>query len=144
MNMFSATQKGFTLLELMIVVAVIGILASIALPAYTGYIEKGKIAEATSNLADLRIKMEQCFQDNRDYTNTACDAFCAPTSGAVNFTYDCNPARTATTYTLRARGVAAEGMTGFVYTVDQANAKTTSYAGGATITGCWATKAGGC
>ncbi|HAF00275.1 MAG TPA: pilus assembly protein PilE, partial [Methylophilaceae bacterium] len=81
MNVRKINQKGFTLLELMIVVAIVGILASIAIPAYQDYVKKGKAAEAPGALADLRVKMEQCFQDNRDYT--ACAAFCAPTSGAV-------------------------------------------------------------
>jgi type IV pilus assembly protein PilE len=144
MNMLKATQKGFTLLELMIVVAVIGILASIVYPNYKNYVKKSKVAEATSNLADLRIKMEQCFQDNRDYTNAACDAFCAPATGAKFFSYDCNPARTATTYRLRASGVAAEGMTGFSYTVNESNVKTSQYDGGTSVTGCWATKKTGC
>ena len=144
MKILKTPQKGFTLLELMIVVAVIGILASIALPGYNDYIKKGKAAEGPSNLADLRIKMEQCFQDNRDYTNAACDAFCAPASGAKYFTYSCTPARTALTYTIAAAGVPAEGMTGFSYTVNQANAKTSQYDGGTAVTGCWANKKAGC
>lgn len=144
MQILKVHQKGFTLIELMIVIAVIGIIASIALPAYTGYIKKGKAAEATSNLADLRIKMEQCFQDTRDYTNAACAALCAPASGAKYFTYSCSPASTATTYTLSAAGVAAEGMTGFSYTINEANTKTSQYDGGTAVTGCWATKKAGC
>ena len=64
MYKLETAQKGFTLIELMIVVAIIGILASIAIPQYSDYVKRGKAAEATSNLATLRIKMEQCFQDN--------------------------------------------------------------------------------
>ena len=144
MNTLKASQKGFTLIELMIVVAIIGIIASVALPAYRNYVTKARIAEATSTLADLRIQMEQCFQDTRTYNIAACAAFCAPASGAVNFTYDCNPARTATTYRLRATGVAAQSMNGFEYTVNEANVKTSRYAGAASVTGCWATSPGGC
>ncbi|MGH8742788.1 MAG: type IV pilin protein, partial [Burkholderiales bacterium] len=65
------TQNGFTLIELMTVVAVLAILAVIAVPAYNDYVTRGKIPEATSNLADLRVKMEQWYQDNRNYQNTA-------------------------------------------------------------------------
>ncbi|MFM9835111.1 MAG: type IV pilin protein [Methylophilaceae bacterium] len=141
MNMKNFKQTGFTLVEIMIVVAIIGILASIALPAYTNYVKKGKAAEATSTLADLRVKMEQCYQDNRDYT--ACAAFCAPAS-AKYFTYACNPASTATTYTIVATGVAAQNMGNFSFTVNEQNAKTSNYDGVAGAN-CWlAGKGTGC
>ena len=120
-------QKGFTLIELMVVVAIIGIIASIALPSYTDYVKKGKAAEATSNMADLRVKMEQCFQDNRDYT--LCAANCAPVSGAKYFTYACSPAPTTNTYTIVASGAAAENMGSFEFTIDQANNRTSKYDG---------------
>jgi type IV pilus assembly protein PilE len=143
MNTLKVGQKGFTLIELMIVVAIIGILASIAMPSYKDYVKKGKAAEATSTLADLRVKMEQCFQDNRDYTNATCAAFCATPAGSKYFTYSCAPASTANTYTLKATGVAAEDMGNFEYTVSQANAKTSTYDGVAGA--CWKTgKAAGC
>lgn len=134
-----ANQTGFTLMELMIVVAIIGILVSIALPSYQDYVKSGRAAEATSNLADLRIKMEQCFQDTRDYT--LCAANCAPTSGAVNFTYACNPAPTQTTYTLVATGVAARDMGNFLFNVNQDNLKNSTYDGVAGA-GCWKTGKG--
>jgi type IV pilus assembly protein PilE len=134
------SQSGFTLMELMIVVAIIGILASIAVPAYQDYIKKGKAAEATGNLADLRIKMEQCYQDTRDYSSATCAAFCAPTTGAVNFTYQCTGVD-ATHYTIEAAGVAAKSMTGFAYSVNQDNAKTSTYNG--TTGNCWLTSKGG-
>lgn len=131
-------QTGFTLIELMIVVAVIGILAAIAIPNYSQYVKRGKAAEATSNLATLRVKMEQYFQDNRTYIGGAC----APTSGAQYFTYTCSVTPTATAYTLKATGITAQGMANFEFTLDQSNAKTSKFDGtdGAT---CWLTKKGG-
>ena len=134
--MINLVQKGFTLIELMIVVAIIGILASVAMPAYTNYVKKGKAAEATSTLADLRVKMEQCFQDNRDYTNATCAALCATPAGSKYFTYSCAPASTATTYTLKATGVAAQDMGSFEFTVNEANGKTSKY-DGVVGAGCW-------
>jgi type IV pilus assembly protein PilE len=136
-------QKGFTLVELMIVVAIIGILASIAIPSYADYVKRGKAAEATGTLADLRIKMEQCFQDNRAYDNAACNAFCATPAGAQYFTYSCT-VQTATTYTIAAAGVAAEDMGSFAFNVDQNNAKSSTF-DGTSGAGCWLTsKSGSC
>ncbi len=63
--------KGFTLIELMIVVAIIGILSMIGIPAYNDYVTRGKLVDATSKLADMRIQLEQYYQDNRNYGSTA-------------------------------------------------------------------------
>jgi type IV pilus assembly protein PilE len=142
MNTLKVTQKGYTLIELMIVVAIMGILASVAIPAYQDYTKKGKAAEAPGVLADLRIKMEQCFQDNRSYAT--CGAFCAPTNGAVNFSYACTAAPGALTYQINATGVGAKGMTGFAFSINQDNAKTSTY-DGTTGASCWLTsKSGSC
>jgi type IV pilus assembly protein PilE len=139
------TSNGFTLVELMIVVAVIAFLAAVAYPSYTAYVIRGKLAEGTSALSDGRIKMEQYFQDNRTYVG-------GPAPAAIpnaNFTYGVtNPGNTATapTYTITATGVG--GATGFVYTIDQANAKRTTaapagWAAAAMPASCWILKKGG-
>src|SRR4029079_5758281 len=64
---------GFTLVEMMITVAVLAIVASIALPSYFDYIKRSKIVEATSGLNDMRVRLEQFFADNRQYPS-ACIA----------------------------------------------------------------------
>lgn len=133
-------SKGFTLIEVMIVVAIIGILASIALPNYSDYVLRGRAAEATSKLADLRVKMEQSFQDNRFYT---CPTAAELASGAQYFGYGCATAGApAMTYTLTATGAAAKGMTGFSFTINENNDKTSTFAGHSGPN-CWLTSKGG-
>ena len=85
-------QEGFTLIELLIVIGIIGILSAIAIPAYRDYIIRGKITEATSNLGDMRIKLEQFYQDNRTYVGACVGGTVAPLptgSNARAFTYSC-------------------------------------------------------
>jgi type IV pilus assembly protein PilE len=132
------------LVELMIVVAIIGILAAIALPAYTKYVLRGKAAEATATLSDLRVKMERYYGDQAlpSYANGLVCGAAMPTSPAVKyFTYACAIANAGQTFTITATGVAAQGMTGYSYTVDQSNAKTSTLPNGATGN-CWLTKEG--
>jgi len=64
-------QKGFSLIELMIVVAVIGILASVAYPAYQDYVIRSKRGDAMSSLAALRIEQEKYRANNSSFASAA-------------------------------------------------------------------------
>jgi prepilin-type N-terminal cleavage/methylation domain-containing protein len=115
-------HRGFTLIEVMIVVAIIAILASIAVPSYRQYILRGQIVDATTGLSAQRARMEQYFQDNRTYVNTGgFTAPCAATYGAFNVT--CT-VQTATTFTLSAAG--SGSTAGFTFTVNQADVRSTT------------------
>lgn len=134
--------SGFTLIELMITVAILGILSSIALPSYRDYVTRGKIPEALGTLAAKRVQMEQFFLDNRTYV--AAPACTSDATTSKYFTFSCS-AQTATTYTLQAVGQGS--MAGFTYTLNQSNAKATTAvpSGWATPSPntCWVTKKGG-
>jgi type IV pilus assembly protein PilE len=141
----AGNARGFTLIELMVTVAVIAILAAIAMPSYSDYVKRGKIPQATSNLASMRVKLEQYFQDTRTYVGSCAAGTVAPLPAADDFTYTCPAANlTATTFTVQAAGTGV--MAGFTYTIDQNNTKTTTAVpsgwGTAPIT-CWVTKKGG-
>ncbi len=59
------TQKGFTLIELMIVVAIIGILAAIAIPQYQNYIAKSQVSRAVAELGAIKTAYETCLNDGK-------------------------------------------------------------------------------
>lgn len=144
-------QHGFTLIEVMVVVVVIGILASIAIPSYRDYITRSKITEAVSTLSDVKVRMEQYFQDNRFYNNDgSASATCAPSvtaAATANFTYACVASNTGQSFVWTASGTGS--MSGFSYTINQSNAKSSTIASGAawpalTTVNCWVTNKGGC
>lgn len=110
-----SSLAGFTLIEMMIVVAILGILAAIAIPQYTEYVRRSRITEATNGMNDFRTRMEQFFQDNRTYLAAGNCGVNANTIGATAFTFVCAPAPGG--YTLNASGTAATGMSDFAYTL---------------------------
>ena len=151
-------EHGFTLIELMITVAIIGILAAVALPIYRNYAMRGQLVAETNALAGLRALMEQYYQDNRQYTNvtTVTPVILSPcndTSVLKNyptFTLTCSNLQ-PTTYLLQAQSLSTVMSAGATYTVDNTNAMATTAfptGWGAVPTygsGCWLLRqAGGC
>ena len=65
----SLKLSGFTLIELMITVAIVAIIAAVAIPSYTSYVDRGKRAEARTALLDIAARQERYYSNNRQYAD---------------------------------------------------------------------------
>lgn len=139
--------NGFTLIEVMIVVAIIAILGAIAVPAYDDYVRRGRVPDATAGLATKQVQLEQWFQDRRTYLGSdgAAGRPCFADTTNRNFDFSCANL-TQNTYTLTARGKGR--MQDFVYTVNETNARTSAVPAGIgwivpVPNNCWVMRKGG-
>lgn len=143
-------HRGFTLIEIMMAIAIVAIVARLALPAYTDYIRRGKTAEAFNQLTASASAAAQFYQDNRSYAALCIapnvDKYVPTTSGTTNFSYTCTVA--ATTYTITATAKSTSVLNGLTYTLDQSGNKATTAAGTTgwpTSASCWINnKSGNC
>lgn len=138
-------HKGFTLIELMIVVAIISILAAIGYPAYQDSVQKSRRADCEGALMGLAGVMERYYTSNNAYTgaaaggaNTGAPALyptqCPIDGGTPSYNLTIQ-ASAATTYTLQATPINAQaGDPCGTLTLNQANLKTAS---GGTVATCW-------
>jgi len=85
--MKAQAQKGFTLIELMIVVAIIGILAAIALPAYQDYTARSQVSEAVNLASGLKIQVSDVYADTGTFVGIASGAAGVPAAADVTGKY---------------------------------------------------------
>lgn len=142
------TLHGFTLIELMITVAIIAILAGIVVPSYSDYVRRSTLNEAFATLADLRVKLDQFYQNNRNYGTDTCgnDGTATRITLGVQgkFNYTCALSNSSQAYTLTAIGNSG-AATGHDFTLNSSNARmTTKFKGSTVAKSCWLVKGDEC
>jgi type IV pilus assembly protein PilE len=133
--------RGFTLIELMVAVAIVAILASVALPSYSNYVQRSRVPAALEGLNSYATRMEQRFQDGGSYAAAGACAVAVPT--VANFTVACALVGGGTGYTATATG--SGPMAGYTYTINHLGARvTTAHPKGVPAQNCWSTRGSTC
>lgn len=121
-------KNGFTLVEMMIVVAILGILSLIAAPSLVGYLTTAKLSEAQTNLMAISLQVERFYQDNDRYPDATADT--AATQAALpgwkpgpdlRFNYQLIPQ--GAELRIQADGLSTVGMGGWRLTLDSDGAR---------------------
>jgi type IV pilus assembly protein PilE len=123
-------NRGFSLIELMVAVAIVAILLSVGIPSYRGYLRRGAVEDVTTALSAGRVVAEQYFLDNSTYVGAPCPA------ATDTFTLACE--FEALEYTLTATGF--DAMDGFVYSLDERGTRRTAGPWGSGE--CWIARKG--
>lgn len=138
--------RGFTLIELMIVVAIVGIIAAVAVPNYIEYVRRGNVTDMTSALSDAKLRVEQRYADSRTYDNAFCSS---PTAVVIvdtgNHRISCL-SDGVTNQTFVITGVGKASIAGFIYNVNETGIKNSTLGptwGSLVVPGRWVAKKGG-
>jgi type IV pilus assembly protein PilE len=134
--------RGFTLIEVMITVAILAIMASIAIPTYNQYVRKSRRADAKVALEQTAQRLERCFVDNNTFVYDAAAAPGCP----QNFTtsdgyYTVSIAATTTTYSISAQPTTKGGQNNdtlcYLFTLSGNGSKTSKDKSGTPNNDCW-------
>ena len=130
-------SPGFTLIEILIVVVIIGILAAIALPAYQNSVLKGGRAEGKAALLATAQQLERCFTEFNAYDNANCPQFINPQETENGRYAIAFSAVTPTTYTLQAMPQGGQARDTLCGTLTLTQTGTKGVSGTGTVADCW-------
>jgi type IV pilus assembly protein PilE len=135
MRVRTSAQRGFTLIELMITVAIVGILAAIAYPSYTNYVLRGYRSEGLAMLSDAAARMERFYAQNNTYAGATLATLGITNANSPNgrYTLSLPAAATVTTYSLQIapQGAQTKDTTCGTMSLDQSGTKSP------TTAECW-------
>jgi type IV pilus assembly protein PilE len=128
---------GFTLIEVMITVAIVAILSAIALPSYSAYVQRSRVPPALDALTSVATRLEQRYQDTGSYADGAACGVAMP--AAQNFALGCVISGGGQGFTATATGDGP--MAGYTYTINHQGVRvTTAHPKGTPATNCWSMK----
>lgn len=136
----SGRAFGFTLIELMITVAIVAILAAIAYPSYTAYVVRSNRAAAAGFMLEVSTLQQRYLLDNRSYASglATFNNLTAPSNVSSNYSVDTQPKPGSTGFTVTAQPINSQllrdGACGTL-TIDETGLKTASGSQG--VPGCW-------
>ena len=138
-------SHGFTLVEMLIAVAIAGILAAIAVPQYGSYVQRSRILDAFAKLSDYSTRMEQYFLDRRTYLDDAGGCGIAPAAVVAADAFEVACVASARSYVYTATGLGSKGMAAFVFTIGQSGSRGTASlpSGWLRTADCWTIRADG-
>ncbi|MET3118310.1 type IV pilus assembly protein PilE [Undibacterium sp. GrIS 1.8] len=138
-------ERGFTLIELMIVVVIIGVLSAIAYPSYSAHVLKSRRSDAWNALTLQQTLLDRCYARSFSYASGACPDLPAtnyPVTSSQLYYSIAISNQTATSYTLTATPVAGKSQvadtTCASFSIDQSNQKIGKDVGGTVQSICWA------
>ena len=142
-----AGGSGFTVVEALIALAIVGILAAIALPLYSDFVAREQLTEAHAGLGKFRLRMERWREANRSYAGRDATACAASPPQYVNFVHSCRVDPDGQAFVATATG--SNGWVGgFAFTIDERNVRRTIAAPGgwapALPHDCFVTRKGSC
>ena len=133
----SRNPSGFTLVELLITITIIGILAAIIVPSYNAQVQKTRRGDAKIALVKIAQELERCFSDFSAYNHASCN----PTTTTQDRYYTLNIVRNANSFTITAT---IDGNTPqkndtqcTSFTIDNTGLKTAANKAGDAVTDCW-------
>lgn len=134
-------QQGFTLIELMITIAIVAILSAVAMPAYTAYIQRARVPVALDALSAYLTRMEQRYQDVGNYANGANCAVAVPAAG--DFAVTCALSDAGQGFTATATG--GGPVAGYTFTINHLGTRVTvAHPKGVPAVNCWSTRGHTC